>query len=106
MAQNPLFRVHFPSRIDEKKGAAPLIALGMLQWGTISILDRSRILSEKQAHEIYQAFRSRGVVIYDTAEGYGGGTSEKRLGRLLRYEEEENKNDNDGDTTTTEDDDQ
>jgi len=68
---NPLFRLHFPSHIDEQKGTPPLIALGMLSWGTISILDRSRILSEKQAHEIYQTFRSHGVVIYDTAEGYG-----------------------------------
>jgi len=81
-----LFNQHFP-----KYNNAPLIALGMLQWGTTPIdhrlINGSRgVLTEKEATEIYNTFRSRGVVLFDTAEGYGGGSSEKRLGRLWQSE--------------------
>ena len=81
-----LFKRHFPNHSN-----APLLALGMLQWGTTPIdhcmINGSRgVLTEDEAQEIYQTFRSRGVVLFDTAEGYGGGTSEKRLGRLWREE--------------------
>lgn len=49
------------------------------------VINGSRgVLTEDEAEEIYQTFRSRGVVLFDTAEGYGGGTSELRLGRLWR----------------------
>ncbi|KAL7544270.1 hypothetical protein ACHAWF_007650 [Thalassiosira exigua] len=57
------------------------------------------MLSETEAREIYQTFRSRGVVIFDTAEGYGGGTSEKRLGRLL-HGKQRTKSDNTSSTET------
>jgi aryl-alcohol dehydrogenase-like predicted oxidoreductase len=81
-----LFQCHFP-----KHGNAPLLALGMLQWGTTPIdqyiINGSRgVLTEDEAEEIFCLFRSRGVVLFDTAEGYGGGTSELRLGRLWRSE--------------------
>ena len=81
-----LFKQHFP-----KHSNAPLIALGMLQWGTTPIDHRlingyRGVLTEKEATEIYNTFRSRGVVLFDTAEGYGGGSSEKRLGRLWQSE--------------------
>lgn len=42
------------------------------------------VLNENEAEEIYREFLDRGIVLFDTAEGYGGGTSEKRLGRLMR----------------------
>ena len=84
-----LFQRHFPKHDD----SAPLIALGMLQWGTTPIdqyvINGARgVLKEDEAEEIYSTFRSHGVVLFDTAEGYGGGTSERRLGRLLKNESE------------------
>ncbi|KAL7543479.1 hypothetical protein ACHAXR_012767 [Thalassiosira sp. AJA248-18] len=112
-SSNTLFLRHFPitcvdtpqtnalspslSRSSPAKRSGPsppLLALGMLQWGTTpvdnSIINGSRgILTEAEAREIYQAFRSRGVVLFDTAEGYGGGTSEKRLGLLQEEERKE-----------------
>jgi aryl-alcohol dehydrogenase-like predicted oxidoreductase len=85
-AIDALFQRHF-----SKHRNAPLIALGMLQWGTTPIdqyvINGSRgVLTEDEAEEIYSSFRSRGVALFDTAEGYGGGTSELRLGRLWRSE--------------------
>lgn len=90
---NSLFQLHFQKSFSTPP---PMLSLGMLQWGTTPIDDRilngSRgVLTESQAREIYQAFRSRGVVLFDTAEGYGGGTSEKRLGRLWKEEVIERK---------------
>jgi aryl-alcohol dehydrogenase-like predicted oxidoreductase len=87
-ATDTLFQRHFPSKFKE---SPPLLALGTLQWGTTpldeSIINGSRgVLSESEASNIYSAFRSKGVVLFDTAEGYGGGTSEKRLGRLRQKE--------------------
>ena len=81
-----LFQSHFP-----KHNSAPLLALGMLQWGTTPldqyVINGSRgVLTEEEAEEIYSTFRSHGIVLFDTAEGYGGGTSERRLGRLLKHE--------------------
>ncbi|KAL3786738.1 hypothetical protein HJC23_005301 [Cyclotella cryptica] len=83
---NTLFQRYFPTFSD-----APLLALGMLQWGTTPIdhyvVNGSRgALTEAEAQEIYEKFRSRGVVLFDTAEGYGGGTSELRLGRISQAE--------------------
>jgi pyridoxine 4-dehydrogenase len=84
-----LFLRHFPSKYKEEP--PPLLALGTLQWGTTPIDNfvingKRGVISEIEAHEIYSAFRSKGVVLFDTAEGYGGGTSEKRLGRLREKE--------------------
>ena len=83
-ATDTLFQRHLPSTFKE---SPPLMALGTLQWGTTpidnNIINGSRgVLSESEARDIYSTFRSKGVVLFDTAEGYGGGTSEKRLGRL------------------------
>ena len=63
------------------------LAIGTLQWGT-TILDHKLInskgvISETDASEIIRIASKAGVQVFDTAEGYGGGTSEKRLGRLL-----------------------
>mmetsp|Transcript_5218 Transcript_5218/g.10189 ORF Transcript_5218/g.10189 Transcript_5218/m.10189 type:complete len:457 (-) Transcript_5218:7316-8686(-) len=110
---NLLFQLHFQKSFSTPP---PMLSLGMLQWGTTPIdhriLNGSRgVLTESQAREIYQAFRSRGVVLFDTAEGYGGGTSEKRLGRLWKEEVMERKIncsifEGTVDTTATEKDDQ
>lgn len=86
-----LFQRHFPKFSD-----SPLLALGMLQWGTTPIdhyvINGSRgTLTETEAQEIYRIFRSRGVVLFDTAEGYGGGTSEMRFGRLSQTESKSTK---------------
>lgn len=118
-----LFQLHFPTHDETKSSSTstaandkpssspPLLALGLLQWGTTPIDDRlingSRgMLTETEAEEIYRTFRSSGVLLFDTAEGYGGGTSEKRLGRLLhqtkRTDSESRKK---ADETTSEDDD-
>mmetsp|Transcript_20035 Transcript_20035/g.49700 ORF Transcript_20035/g.49700 Transcript_20035/m.49700 type:complete len:169 (+) Transcript_20035:80-586(+) len=64
----------------------PLV-IGTLQWGTTVIDDKfinsKGVITEKAAQQIVEEFSSAGVTLYDTAEGYGGGTSEKRVGRLL-----------------------
>ncbi len=83
-----LFELHFQKSFSTPP---PMLSLGMLQWGTTPIdhriLNGARgVLTESQAREIYRAFRSSGIVLFDTAEGYGGGTSEKRLGRLWKEE--------------------
>ena len=59
------------------------------------------MLLESEAREIYDAFRSRGVVLFDSAEGYGGGTSEKRLGRLMQREAGARAKVDDGATAAT-----
>jgi pyridoxine 4-dehydrogenase len=66
------------------------LAVGTLQWGTTWIDDKlinsGGVISDEAAREIAAAAAAAGVTLYDTAEGYGGGTSEKRLGRLLSSE--------------------
>lgn len=103
---NNLFNLHFPSK-EKNSSSPPPLALGMLQWGTTSF-DRKVIngsrggnLTDAEALEIYQSFRSRGVVLFDTAEGYGGGTSEKRLGRLLPICTKKNSNSKVADDSAT-----
>jgi aryl-alcohol dehydrogenase-like predicted oxidoreductase len=60
------------------------LAIGTLQWGTTGLLlRRMGILSEATCTSIVNMTTQAGVTLFDTAEGYGGGTSEKRLGRLL-----------------------
>ncbi|KAL7560016.1 hypothetical protein ACA910_013508 [Epithemia clementina (nom. ined.)] len=65
---------------------APL-AIGTLQWGTTwvddKIINRTGCIPEKECQAILDAVMKSGVTLIDTAEGYGGGTAEKRLGRLL-----------------------
>jgi pyridoxine 4-dehydrogenase len=64
------------------------LAIGTLQWGTTWIDDKfvngkGGALADEAVSEILQICGSARVTLYDTAEGYGGGTSERRLGRLL-----------------------
>lgn len=62
------------------------LAVGTLQWGTTPVdqrlINSKGCISEGEAALIVQDFTNAGVTLWDTAEGYGGGTSERRLGRL------------------------
>jgi len=50
-----------------------------------SIMNKNGIISEKVVNEILTLAVENGRVrFFDTAEGYGGGTSEERLGRFLK----------------------
>ena len=72
--------------MGDLKLSVPL-AIGTLQWGTTiidqKIINRTGVLSESTCEQIVDIMTTAGVTMFDTAEGYGGGTSEKRLGRLL-----------------------
>mmetsp|Transcript_63780 Transcript_63780/g.152087 ORF Transcript_63780/g.152087 Transcript_63780/m.152087 type:complete len:347 (+) Transcript_63780:74-1114(+) len=61
------------------------LSVGTLQWGTTaidnSVINAKGCITDATAHQIAQAFSDAGVTLWDTAEGYGGGTSEQRLGR-------------------------
>jgi len=63
------------------------LAIGTLQWGTTwvddFIINSKGCISEAEAKAIVSQFRQEGVSLFDTAEGYGGGTSERRLGRCI-----------------------
>jgi len=63
------------------------LAIGTLQWGTTwvddHIINSKGVLQEETCQEIIDIVSQNGITLFDTAEGYGGGTSEKRLGRLL-----------------------
>lgn len=64
------------------------LAIGTLQWGT-TLFDHKVInskggcLSDETCRDIVNEIQAAGVTLIDTAEGYGGGTSEKRIGRLF-----------------------
>lgn len=71
---------------DELVLEVPL-AIGTLQWGTTpvdqAIINPKGVISETEARQIVDTVSGANVTLWDTAEGYGGGTSEQRLGRLL-----------------------
>lgn len=66
------------------------LAIGTLQWGTTwvdhNLVNSKGVIAEPVAQEIVDILTSScgQVTLFDTAEGYGGGTSEKRCGRLLQ----------------------
>jgi len=66
------------------------LAIGTLQWGTTwvdhNLVNSKGVIAEPVAQEIVDILTSScgQVTLFDTAEGYGGGTSEKRCGRLLK----------------------
>jgi len=57
------------------------------QWGTTwvdhKLVNRKGVLEESVCKEVVDVFTDKDVTLFDTAEGYGGGTSERRCGRLL-----------------------
>lgn len=68
------------------------LAIGTLQWGTTWVDDKiinsgKGVLKEETCQGIVQIMTHNQVSLFDTAEGYGGGTSEKRCGRLLNSQE-------------------
>lgn len=61
------------------------LAIGTLQWGTTWVdqtVINDRVLPESTCHDVVNTCLKQDVTLFDTAEGYGGGTSEKRLGRM------------------------
>ncbi|NNM53735.1 MAG: hypothetical protein HKM05_03320 [Spirochaetales bacterium] len=60
------------------------LGLGTMHWGTTP-LDKviaGKIITDEEISLIQNRAASAGVTFIDTAEGYGGGSSERRLGRL------------------------
>eukprot|EP00538_Stauroneis_constricta_P008825 CAMPEP_0119546384 /NCGR_PEP_ID=MMETSP1352-20130426/834_1 /TAXON_ID=265584 /ORGANISM="Stauroneis constricta, Strain CCMP1120" /LENGTH=394 /DNA_ID=CAMNT_0007591087 /DNA_START=15 /DNA_END=1200 /DNA_ORIENTATION=+ len=87
----------------------PLLSIGTLQWGTTwldekMINTRGGCISESTARDIFQRASKANIQLWDTAEGYGGGTSEKRLGRLLK-ERHDKQAESAGTTATSEEED-
>lgn len=76
---------------DEITFKVPLV-IGTLQWGTTwvddKIINASGVITEEVARDIVDTITTKGVTLFDTAEGYGGGMSESRLGRLLGSNDE------------------
>jgi myo-inositol catabolism protein IolS len=72
------------------------LAVGTLQWGTTWIDDKvinsKGVLTEETVQDIVKIMKKSGVTLLDTAEGYGGGTSEKRCGRLIARNDENKPN--------------
>lgn len=82
---------------------APL-AIGTLQWGTTwiddKVINHKGVITEETCQEILAVCRSHHLTLFDTAEGYGGGTSEKRLGRLFSTTKNNKSNDDDDDDSS------
>eukprot|EP00401_Gymnodinium_catenatum_P068297 CAMPEP_0117529072 /NCGR_PEP_ID=MMETSP0784-20121206/37644_1 /TAXON_ID=39447 /ORGANISM="" /LENGTH=361 /DNA_ID=CAMNT_0005325383 /DNA_START=50 /DNA_END=1136 /DNA_ORIENTATION=+ len=60
------------------------LGIGTLQWGTTWIDDKmvkGGCIMDSAIEAIVNEFLRAGVTFFDSAEGYGGGTSEDRLGR-------------------------
>jgi len=60
------------------------LGIGTLQWGTTWIdekMVKGGRISDATVHSIVGECLRAGVTFFDSAEGYGGGTSEERLGR-------------------------
>jgi aryl-alcohol dehydrogenase-like predicted oxidoreductase len=66
--------------------AIPPLGVGTWAWGdkgTWGMGGYDRSLTETSIHEAWEASIQAGVVLFDTAEVYGGGESERIIGRLL-----------------------
>ena len=76
-----------PLRLGPFTLGVPL-GVGTLQWGT-TLLDALLLgqrLDATACARVFSRLRTGGVTFFDTAEGYGGGTSEIRLGALAAAE--------------------
>jgi aryl-alcohol dehydrogenase-like predicted oxidoreductase len=62
---------------------------GLMQWGTTHIdngfVNPKGNLTEDEVRDIWKTCRQNDVVFFDTAEGYGGGTSEIRIRQVRRW---------------------
>jgi pyridoxine 4-dehydrogenase len=65
------------------------LGAGLMQWGTTWIDDQivnpKGNLTDDQVQELWKTCRSRHIVFFDTAEGYGGGTSEIRIRNVREW---------------------
>eukprot|EP01084_Bolivina_argentea_P106849 191106_1 len=72
----------FASFGNELELKVPL-AVGTLQWGTTwidhNLINGKGCIKKQQAQNIVNTFSEGGVTLWDSAEGYGGGTAEARL---------------------------
>jgi aryl-alcohol dehydrogenase-like predicted oxidoreductase len=67
-------------------GAIPPLGVGTWAWGdkgTWGMGGYDQSLTESTIREAWEASIAAGVVLFDTAEVYGGGESERIIGRLL-----------------------
>ncbi len=62
----------------------PSFGLGTWQWGDRRIWGYGGAFGESDARAAFDASRQAGVRFFDTAEIYGGGESERILGRFIR----------------------
>ena len=80
------------------------LGIGLMQWGTTSIdnkvVNPKGNLSDTEVQQIWKTCRrNHKIVFFDTAEGYGGGTSESRIRNVQNWynHEEQQKGSNDDD---------
>jgi len=68
------------------------LGAGLMQWGTTDIDDKvvnpKGNLTDEEVRNIWKVCRDRQVVFFDTAEGYGGGTSEMRVRSVKKWYED------------------
>ncbi|KAG7362816.1 oxidoreductase, aldo/keto reductase [Nitzschia inconspicua] len=65
------------------------LGAGLMQWGTThidnSVVNPKGNLSDDTVRDIWKTCRQNGVLFFDTAEGYGGGTSEVRIRQVREW---------------------
>eukprot|EP00980_Cylindrotheca_fusiformis_P000488 scaffold120_cov59-Cylindrotheca_fusiformis.AAC.4 len=69
------------------------LGIGLMQWGTTNIdnkvVNPKGNLSDDEVRNIWSTCRKHNVLFFDTAEGYGGGTSEIRVRDVQRWYQKE-----------------
>jgi aryl-alcohol dehydrogenase-like predicted oxidoreductase len=69
----------------------PALGVGTWQWGETTYWGGSRDDSERAAQGAYLESRTGGLALFDTAEFYAGGRSERLLGRFIREQRERSR---------------
>ena len=69
----------------------PALGVGTWQWGETTYWGGSRGDSEQSAHGAYLESRTAGLNLFDTAEFYANGHSERLLGRFIREQHERSR---------------
>lgn len=65
--------------------------MGTWQWGETTYWGGSRQDSEREAQGAYLESRTAGLVVFDTAEFYANGRSERLLGQFIRQQHERSR---------------
>lgn len=82
------------------------LGAGLMQWGTTHIDDAfvnpKGNLSDDTVREIWQTCLQSGITFFDTAEGYGGGTSESRIRQVRDWYREEQPSSSQADSPSSE----